>query len=186
MGLQHTKWPRIVLDEAHKICSRKTKVFHALEAKSRCCLGDTPAQNRLDDKIVLTRKSDFNSSGQAIYSRVPKTYSNKFNDIVSYSCDKTTLEDYSQPLSFVGRLGQVCVHRYLVKDELERRESANKNSFECRICGTILSKNVNIIIIDKRCVRVDVDGENDINGLGNNDNDKIDGKKAKTATKKYD
>eukprot|EP01084_Bolivina_argentea_P098583 177159_1 len=40
-GLQYVEWLRVVLDEAHKIRSRKTRVFkacNALQAKSRWCL----------------------------------------------------------------------------------------------------------------------------------------------------
>ena len=55
-GLQYVDWLRVVLDEAHKIRSRKTRVFkacNALQARSRWCLSGTPVQNRLDDIYSL-------------------------------------------------------------------------------------------------------------------------------------
>merc|ERR1712007_260918 len=57
-GLQYVDWLRVVLDEAHKIRSRKTRAFkacNALQAKSRWCLSGTPVQNRLDDLYSLFR-----------------------------------------------------------------------------------------------------------------------------------
>ncbi|KAK0630427.1 SNF2 family N-terminal domain-containing protein [Bombardia bombarda] len=50
--LYSTKWLRIVLDEAHQIRSRSTKLFQAacaIEAQYRWCLTGTPIQNSLDD-----------------------------------------------------------------------------------------------------------------------------------------
>ncbi|KAI0899905.1 SNF2 family N-terminal domain-containing protein, partial [Annulohypoxylon nitens] len=57
VGLLHDiPWHRVVLDEAHIIRNRATKIFKAvykLKARHRWCLSGTPIQNRLEDLGAL-------------------------------------------------------------------------------------------------------------------------------------
>ncbi|KAI8402110.1 hypothetical protein FOFC_17415 [Fusarium oxysporum] len=51
-GLHHQIWHRVILDEAHIIRNRRSKVFRVvcdLKARHRWCLTGTPVQNHLDD-----------------------------------------------------------------------------------------------------------------------------------------
>lgn len=56
--LHTTRWDRVVLDEAHRICEQSSKTSRAIQclnARNRWCITGTPFKNNISDLMALSR-----------------------------------------------------------------------------------------------------------------------------------
>ncbi|KAI1770678.1 SNF2 family N-terminal domain-containing protein [Hypoxylon cercidicola] len=137
------EWARVVLDEAHHIRDRSSKIFKAtcdLPAKPRWCMTGTPIQNRLDDYgslltfigiAPLASKSTFNFwIAKPLLAGRPEGLA-RLRRLVTSTCLRRTKDSIRDDLELPPRIDKECMVR------MDHEDQELYNFFQTRVSGFV-------------------------------------------------
>ncbi|KAB8233932.1 DEAD/DEAH box helicase [Aspergillus alliaceus] len=113
------KWTRVILDEAHKVRNRNSKIFQAvrvLHSQRRWCLTGTPIQNCLDDfgallafiqTPSLQTKDSFDEFIAKPVKEKKKNGIEMLRRVVAATCLRRTKKNYSSQLNLPRKIEMV-------------------------------------------------------------------------------
>lgn len=97
--LSDTRWDRVVLDEAHRICEQSSKTSRAIQSlrsRNRWCVTGTPFKNGISDLIALSRflmiAPYCNSTWWRMFGQSPTKLS-EWRNLFLHIRDKSELKD---------------------------------------------------------------------------------------------
>ncbi|KAB8270460.1 SNF2 family N-terminal domain-containing protein [Aspergillus minisclerotigenes] len=134
------KWARVILDEAHKIRNRNSRIFRAvrvLDSQRRWCLTGTPIQNCIDDfgallSFIQTPSLRTKESFDAFIARPVKEKKKNsiemLRKVVAATCLRRTKNNYSSQLN-LPRKKEMVEYVTMEGDDRELYEFFKRFSF---------------------------------------------------------